>query len=172
MEGCNCLDCGKELSKKIYKRCRSCNQKGELNHNWNGGLPVCKNCGNRCKFSMSKYCIKCFQLGDRNPQWNGGTTSLRNSIRNQDRYKIWRKEVFLRDMYRCQRCWIKKPDLEAHHIIPLSTIIKNNRISNLLEAMECIELWDTLTGETVCVDCHNKINHRKLMREYVRNPQR
>lgn len=66
MEGCNCLDCGKELSKKIYKRCQSCNQKGNLNRMWKGGLPKCLNCGVICKFSMSKYCMKCYQLGDRN----------------------------------------------------------------------------------------------------------
>ena len=32
-----CLDCGDELSKPGYKYCRVCWQKGERNHNWQGG---------------------------------------------------------------------------------------------------------------------------------------
>jgi 5-methylcytosine-specific restriction endonuclease McrA len=54
-----CIDCGKELSKKKYKRCRSCSQIGNLNHNF-GKLSkqnLCK-CGN-LKNRTSLKCRKC-----------------------------------------------------------------------------------------------------------------
>lgn len=54
-----CIDCGKELSKKKYQRCRSCRQLGKLNHNF-GKLQkqnLCK-CGN-LKNRTSLECRLC-----------------------------------------------------------------------------------------------------------------
>lgn len=129
---------------------------------WKGGLPICPSCGERCKFSMSRYCMKCYQLGDRNPAWKGGVTGIKDKIRDNKRYKNWRKEIFERDMYTCQKCWKVGGYLEAHHVVPLFKIIEKNNIKTIEEAMECIELWEPLLGETLCLECHKKTRKSSL----------
>lgn len=111
---------------------------------------------------MSRYCMKCYQLGDRNPAWKGGVTGIKDKIRDNKRYKNWRKEIFERDMYTCQKCWKVGGYLEAHHVVPLFKIIEKNNIKTIEEAMECIELWEPLLGETLCLECHKKTRKSSL----------
>ena len=61
--------------------------------------------------------------------------------RNSDRYKQWRKAVFVRDKFSCQHCGTKKR-LQAHHI---------------KSWMRCEELrYDISNGITLCRSCHLK----------------
>ena len=55
--------------------------------------------------------------GANNPNWRGGITSQNHTLRNNSQYKIFRKSVFERDCYACQKCGDDKGgNLEAHHI--------------------------------------------------------
>lgn len=93
--------------------------------------------------------------GERNNFWKGGTTKLQDRIRKSIEYKQWRKTVYERDNYICQKCG-KNGRLEAHHIKSFSKIISENNIKTLEEAILCKELWNIENGETLCKSCHKK----------------
>lgn len=59
--------------------------------------------------------------------------------RNSDRYREWRKAVFARDGFVCQKCGTKK-DLQAHHI----KAWKDNKHLR----------YDVANGITLCRKCH------------------
>ncbi len=65
--------------------------------------------------------------------------------RNNAEYKEWRKLVFERDDYTCQRCGKRGGKLNAHHI---------ERFRNCVERRT-----DVSNGVTLCEDCH-KLIHR------------
>lgn len=83
-----------------------------------------------------------FQIkGEKHPRWKGGITPQNQKEYHSLKYKLWRKAVFEKDNYTCQKCGAKGIFLEAHHIYPhsMSSELKYN-ISN---------------GQTLCVKCHN-----------------
>src|SRR5665213_1017657 len=71
-----CIDCGKPVSKKIYKRCVTCcnkRSKGANHTGWKGGLAHCY----ECKKVLTHYihgtkCRPCAFKGAGNPAWKGG----------------------------------------------------------------------------------------------------
>lgn len=94
-------------------------------------------------------------MGNKNPAWKGGITAIQLSIRKMPEYKEWRKKVFERDNYVCKSCGYSEGHIiEADHIVPLSWIVFNNKITNIQEASQCQELWDIENGETLCSRCH------------------
>jgi len=83
--------------------------------------------------------------GSRNPKWKGGITSMAESIRKSDEYRIWRHAIFERDNYTCQECGDDEGgNLHAHHIklrreFPELTLAIDN-------------------GITLCVVCHIRLH--------------
>ena len=98
---------------------------------------------------------------DKNPNWKGGITPLVKTIRTSFKYAEWRKEVFERDNWICQKCGQHSGILNVHHVIKFSNIIKNKKIKTIEEALACYDLWDLNNGITLCKSCHLK-EHRKL----------
>ncbi len=97
--------------------------------------------------------------GKNNPNWRGGRTTLKQIIRHCQEYKQWRKAVFERDNYTCQRpgCGKRGGFLNADHfVMSFSRILSENKISSLEEALKCKELWDINNGRTLCLECHKK----------------
>jgi len=103
--------------------------------------------------------------GKNHYNWKGGITELHHAIRNSDRYKQWRKAVFEKDNYICQKCNIKGRTLEAHHIKSLTKLIKENNIKTLEQAIKCKELWDVKNGITYCIECHMIIDKYRRRRK-------
>lgn len=95
-------------------------------------------------------------LGKNGSNWQGGKTKLNILIRNSQEYIKWRKIVFERDNYICQNCGKKGGHLHVDHIVPFALIIKKNNITSLMQAKNCLELWDENNGRTLCIDCHKK----------------
>jgi 5-methylcytosine-specific restriction endonuclease McrA len=93
---------------------------------------------------------------ENNPNWKGGITELNHLIRNSIQMRDWRKEVFKKDNYTCQKCGKNGGELKAHHIEPFSKIIKENKIKTVEDAINCASLWGIKNGKTLCVDCHPK----------------
>lgn len=89
----------------------------------------------RKKLSLQK-------LGTANPSWRGGVTPLRVKLRNTPEYKEWRRSVFERDDYTCQKCKSRGGKLEADHIIPY---MKDKG-----------KLLEVSNGQTLCKECHRK----------------
>lgn len=81
--------------------------------------------------------------GPLSPAWRGGVTKeYRNfHIAHWDELKVWRKQIFLRDGFHCQKCGTNRR-LEAHHKIPLS--------------VDKSKAFDLDNGITLCRTCHMK----------------
>lgn len=93
----------------------------------------------------AKKLIK-LKSGKNHHNWKGGITPLHFRIRNSLKYKLWRKGVFERDNYICQRCKRGKVYLNAHHIKSFSLYPKLRfNISN---------------GITLCEPCHKILDKR------------
>ena len=76
---------------------------------------------------------------EKNPNWKGGISPR---IMNSKEYKNWRKNIFKRDNWLCQKCKKRGRELEAHHIKEWALYPKLRfKISN---------------GLTLCKKCHNK----------------
>jgi 5-methylcytosine-specific restriction endonuclease McrA len=76
------------------------------------------------------------------------------SLRYSKKAIIWRKEVFVRDDYTCQECFVRGTYLEADHIKPWAYFPKLR--------------FELSNGRTLCQKCHNKtkIGAKKMKEIY------
>ena len=95
------------------------------------------------------------RFGENAPSWKGGITKLNQSVRSLEKYKKWRKEVFIRDNFTCTNCG-DRGYLNADHIKPLYVLLEENNIKDTEQANSCDALWDIENGRTLCVPCHKK----------------
>ena len=84
--------------------------------------------------------------------WNKGiytskTKKWYHRLRKTVAYYEWRKAVFKRDNWTCQKCGIRGGYLEPHHIV----LIKDDKSKALLVS----------NGITLCKECHKKITWPK-----------
>lgn len=101
--------------------------------------------------------------GKRHWNWRGGISKMRERIEAMPEYKRWRKAVFERDNWTCQKCKKRGRRIHPHHRMELSTILAKYRIRTLRDARQCKKLWDTNNGKTLCIPCH------KQTRSYLKN---
>lgn len=99
--------------------------------------------------------------GDKNPMWKGGKTPLHVSIRTCLKYRMWRDDVFTRDDFTCQSCFVRGGYLEAHHIKRVADIMDDYSLKTMEQAYDCEELWSLNNGVTLCEECHDKITFGK-----------
>lgn len=106
----------------------------------------CKHCDKQLNYSHKIFCDrKCFSLGNRgekNPLYTGSKKTERQILHSRIEYKTWRKQVFERDNYTCQSCFVHNGYLEAHHIIPY--------------CLDKSKVFDINNGKTLCRPCHIK----------------
>lgn len=145
-----------EQKKKISKN-RAGKCLGKDNGAWKGGKSKCIDCSKDVGYT-AKRCIDCrykFIKGKNNPSWKGGITPSNRIERASKKFKEWRKKVFERDDYQCQKCGNRsgqdnKVYLHPHHIMNFS---------------EYKELrFDMDNGITFCKGCHNTF-HRLFGRK-------
>jgi len=95
-----------------------------------------------------KYCSrKCMGLNNRkekNVNWKGGTSRIYKDGYGSVEYKQWRRDVFVRDEYTCQKCGVKHVYITAHHIKPFA-FYPDLR-------------FDINNGITLCEECHCKVD--------------
>lgn len=89
-----------------------------------------------------------------NKGMNSGKTALRDQIENLVEYKNWRKSVYERDDFICQLCKKRGNTLNAHHKKTFKSIIKENNITTVNQALQCKKLWEINNGATLCEKCH------------------
>jgi hypothetical protein len=92
--------------------------------------------------------------GENHYNWKGGVGSVNTRIRKSYEYRQWVQDIFKRDDYTCQECFVRGGKLEAHHIKPFSKIIKDNNITSIEQGLDCFELWNFENGVTLCKSCH------------------
>jgi hypothetical protein len=88
------------------------------------------------KLNPSRYAFN----GETNPNWKGGATANQKLIRNSREYQTWRRHVFQRDDYTCQKCGERGGDLHADHELPIA----------LFPSLT----FEILNGRTLCAKCH------------------
>lgn len=99
--------------------------------------------------------------GENSNNWKGGKTKIGAAIRSSAEYAIWRKSIFERDDWTCQKCGIRSKAgvncvLQVHHIVSFAKLIHRLEIKNMFQAVSCKELWNTDNGETLCKLCHKQ----------------
>lgn len=82
--------------------------------------------------------------GVNNPNWKGGSSGENATICGRIEYKLWRKSVFERDDYTCQKCGERGGKLRAHHIF------SKNHYKQLRIVQE--------NGITFCESCHRNFH--------------
>ncbi len=102
------------------------------------------------------------QLGEKGSNWKGGISTLVQLIRKSFKYRQWRSDVFTRDDFTCQGCFIRGGTLHAHHIKYFSVIFSDNEIKTMNDAINCEELWNINNGRTLCKSCHKEIHTNNL----------
>jgi hypothetical protein len=95
----------------------------------------------------TKLKISLSHRGEKAYQWKGGTFDYRRENYVPHKYREWRKNVFERDGYTCQKCYKFKVYLNAHHIKPWAKF-----------PQLC---YDVDNGLTLCEPCHRQM-HKKL----------
>ncbi len=84
--------------------------------------------------------------GELHWNWKGGVSTENQKIRNGPEIKKWRSQVFERDGFTCQRCFIVGGVLHGHH---------KKEFSKFPELR-----FDVDNGLTLCRTCHHLI-HKK-----------
>jgi len=111
-------------------------------------------------------------IGENHHLWNNGITSLYKLIRELDESKVWKREVFKKDDFRCQECYKRGGNLEAHHNIKSFSIILQEFLNTYSQfspiedretlirlAITYTPFWDVSNGKTLCRPCHEKTFH-------------
>lgn len=83
---------------------------------------------------------------ERHWNWKGGITPENQKERGSWRYSQWRKAVFERDNYTCQKCGKRGGELNAHH----KKLWANYRDLR----------FEVSNGITLCAKCHKAV-HKK-----------
>lgn len=107
--------------------------------------PLCAcGCGGTCRQTISKYRPGHNPIsshpglkGPDNPNWRGGKPKR---IHSSLHHREFRKAVFERDNYTCQKCLRRGVNIHAHHIIPVS--------------VDKTKIRDIDNGITLCHNCH------------------
>ena len=138
---------------------------------WNKGLPKVKNAGKdfskghtpwnkgkspslstREKISKSLIGRPTGRTGEKSNFWNGGTSREYDKLKNSLEWKVWRRSVFERDNYTCQKCGDKNfkglgktIELHPHHI-------KDRYSFPELQ-------FEVSNGQTLCIKCHRQTDN-------------
>ena len=112
-----------------------------------------KFCNNVC-YSMWRHI---YNVGELAPNFKDGKCNFRLLLRASLTYRRWRTKIFIRDKFTCQKCNRKSTgNIEAHHIIPFSSICHKYKINSIKSARKCKQLWNLENGITLCKTCHKK----------------
>jgi 5-methylcytosine-specific restriction endonuclease McrA len=82
--------------------------------------------------------------GEKNRNWKGGVTSENNRIRKSEEYINWRKAVYIKDRYTCQKCGHQYTNIVAHHIKSFEDFPELR--------------FDVENGMVLCRSCHLRLH--------------
>ena len=91
---------------------------------------------------------------------------LRKKIMAMPKYECWRQDVLKRYGRKCTICGSTE-NIEVDHF-PKSfyEIVRKCGVTNIIEAYECVELWDVNNGAPLCKEHHDKTTSSKWHRQY------
>lgn len=127
-------------------------------------LTICS-CGNilitrnrvKGRENRGKYCSRvCYNNwqrspanhGSNHPAWidGGKHESELQKLRRSEEWKVWRKAVYQRDRFTCQKCNQVGGHLHPHHVLP--------------KAKFPDKIFDVNNGLTLCRNCHMTVHGR------------
>lgn len=118
-----------------------------------GGVAIVTTGNLRSGNSRSCGCVRRY-TGEKSARWDINRSAKdRERGRNERKLKAWRKTVYLRDAYTCQKCRHRGGDLNSHHVVPY---VRDKKLQ-----------YEPINGITLCVKCHrefhslHKINYSK-----------
>jgi 5-methylcytosine-specific restriction endonuclease McrA len=160
----------KNISDKNKGKKRTDEQKLEMSRSRKGRVAWNKGIVGVYKMSLeTKRRMSDVHKGEKAYNWKGGTNKVINKIRISFEYRLWRSDVFVRDNHTCQECGSKvSSNLNAHHLYPLSLIIKENNIKTFEDAKNCEKIWNINNGQTLCIECHKKTDSylNKILKKF------
>jgi hypothetical protein len=117
-----CENCSKRFIPKRTSKGKYCSRKCYWVDKSFGEKPNCIDCGVKVSTYHTKRCRNCsdkFRRGENHHLWIKDRSNLsRRDERNDQSYREWRRQVWLRDSFKCK---IANPDckgrIEAHHIL-------------------------------------------------------
>ncbi|WP_190277431.1 HNH endonuclease [Taibaiella lutea] len=160
-----CFKCRKWISKALFNidnsrwdrlvsKCRFC-QRVKVKVVTKGRVSTFKG---KLHTEDSKQKMRIINKGPGNPNWKGGISSLILQIRNTERYKKWRRDVYRKDQFTCTHCNVKKAGnnitIDADHIIPLAKIVFEDNIKTIEEALLNERIFEVENGRCLCRKCH------------------
>lgn len=104
---------------------------------------------------LNKYGVPCYlnldysgekNMGENNPRWKGGSRVGKRPELDSHEYYMWRKNIFEKYHFTCQRCKQIGGNLEAHHIFNYADY-KDLRLNEE-------------NGIVLCKECHKEF-HKK-----------
>ena len=128
----------KETLKKLRRK-----RKAILKHCLKCGKDIYSVPSKERKF-CSQSCASSYFRGEIAKHWKGGTGTERHIAMSRLEYKKWRKAIFERDNYTCQRCKKRGKNLNAHHFRNWANYKKLR--------------YDLINGITYCKECHQFIH--------------
>ena len=180
-----CVDC-KNIIREVSKRCRNCFMKWQKINPPNKGKKLFCSKKHRQNLSFAhlgkKHSSETIQKmkisshkGKNHYNWKDGKTSLSERIRFLSEFSNWRKQIYERDNYTCQKCFKKGVKLNSHHIKPFAIILAEflqeyNQFSPIEDKETLVRLaitytpfWEVKNGITYCKKCHKEVNHYWLI---------
>ncbi len=88
-------------------------------------------------------------MGNKNHNWKGGVANPIRKIRMTLAWKLWRENVFERDVFTCLLCNRNKLELHPHHIKSATHFPK--------------EIFNIDNGTTICKECHYTVHSNSEM---------
>jgi 5-methylcytosine-specific restriction endonuclease McrA len=99
----------------------------------------------RVKMSVSQRALE--RTGERNPMYKDGLVAQRRGERFSTLYARWRRDIFRRDRFTCQKCGDDRGgNLNAHHVKAFATFPELR--------------YNVDNGITLCVRCHRNEHAR------------
>ena len=103
------------------------------------------------------------KIGENATAWKGGKMSMTHLVKGWQNRNGWYKNIYIRDGFRCTCCGSKNK-IEAHHKIPIKTIVDINKnrfeksedLYNYLISLDVIIDTELSNGITLCRECHKK----------------
>ena len=130
-----------KMFKGIHRSIKSEFKKGQFLGNKNPA----KNLAIREKIHKAKIGVPHFnQRWENHSLWKGGVTPKNEKIRKNLEYIMWRRAVFSRDNWTCQKCGTRGGKIHSHHIYNFADF------SDLRTSLE--------NGVTLCKSCHKNFH--------------
>lgn len=164
---CFLKDLSKKLKTGLWGNCKECNKKIYVQKSAVGRK---KFCSNSCKAKWEgrkRRGKKIFKITGKNHwNWKGGISDERTKLWNSGEYTEWRKRIYEKDNYTCQKCGEKTGgSLVPHHIDSFADFPELRfKVSN---------------GITFCKNCHTYFhskygthhNNRQQLEEFLYEKQ-